>query len=298
MEGHTLPVVTLVSADPAEMQGAGMVESNENADEARPELGLGDTLTVGGLTTGTGASSGTGGAAEGDGSSSLQSRPVAVGEAGVALCDASEHLNPVTHISCDGNIIVTGPGMECSAAVAVEEEEEEVPNGIYEYQVLDCYREVYDLSLHRGFPLIICNVASKCKYAEAGFRNLCTLFERYSPYGFTVLAFPCNQFGSGEPHNAEELEKQLPKLFPSVMQSVDFPIMCKVDVNGDRELPLYGYLKSCLKGTVGQTAINWNFTYFVVGADGVPVARLGPETKLEELDRQVRVLLNLKDEEP
>lgn len=163
-------------------------------------------------------------------------------------------------------------------------------NGIFDFQVLDCERELYDLFQHSGFPLLICNVATKCKYSEVGFKNLYTLYDRYSDHGFTVLAFPCSQFGNAETISADEIEKEVPKLYPSV-KSIDFPIMCKVDVNGEHELPLYGYLKSCIKGTVGQTAISWNFTYFVIDRHGVPIARAGPETKLDALDALVRSVL-------
>lgn len=191
----------------------------------------------------------------------------------------------------------------------VEEEEMEEGEGvredydaphepsIYDFQVLDCYRELYDLSQHRGMPLLIVNVASTCsKYSEAGYRLLCTLYERYREYGFNILAFPCTQFGNTEPFNAEDIETEVPKLYPNSVKSIDFPIMCKVDVNGECEIPLYGYLKSCLKGGVGQSAINWNFTYFLVNGDGIPVLRLGPETKLEQIERPLRHLLGFEDE--
>lgn len=210
--------------------------------------------------------------------------PVGVVPQMAAEC-LSRTVSEVQNVSRTGELAAADDSANGEAAAVAANS-----NGIYDFQVLDCYRELYDLQQHRGYPLLICNIASKCKYSEGGFTNLCTLYERYSPDGFSVLAFPCNQFGNAEPHNADELEKEIPRLFPAV-KSIDFPIMCKVDVNGDRELPLYGYLKSCLKGTVGQTAINWNFTYFVINADGFPVARYGPEAKLEELDACIRTLL-------
>lgn len=170
---------------------------------------------------------------------------------------------------------------------------------IYDFQVLDCYRELYDLSQHRGAPLLIVNVASKCtKYSESCYRLLCTLYERYSEYGFSILAFPCSQFGNTEPFKAEDLEVEVPKLYPNSVKSLEFPIMSKVDVNGEGELPLYGYLKSCLKGGVGQTAINWNFTYFLINNDGVPILRCGPETKIEEFEKPIRQLLGIDNEDP
>lgn len=211
---------------------------------------------------------------------------------------------PARMSGVDSSLLKTSIGSNQHACQEDDEVEDKVVEfaqqeaTIYDFQVLDCYQELYDLSQHRGMPLLIVNVASKCsKYSEAGYRLLCTLYERYNEHGFTVLAFPCTQFGNTEPFNAEDIETEVPNLYPNSVKSIDFPIMCQVDVNGEGEIPLYGYLKSCLKGGVGQTAINWNFTYFLIDRRGIPILRMGPETNIEEIEKPLRELLGMKEEE-
>lgn len=213
---------------------------------------------------------------------------------------SSEKLSASELPSTLQETLVREPSDEPNSEVPESEENYAPYNpSIYDFQVLDCYRELYDLSQHRGAPLLIVNVASKCnKYSESCYKLLCTLYERYSEYGFSILAFPCSQFGNTEPFKAEDLEVEVPKLYPNSVKAIEFPIMSKVDVNGDGELPLYGYLKSCLKGGVGQTAINWNFTYFLINNDGIPVMRSGPETKVEEFEKPIRQLLGIDNEDP
>lgn len=162
---------------------------------------------------------------------------------------------------------------------------------IFDFPVLNCYHELYDLSQHKGQIVLICNVASKCKeYGEEGFATLSTLHRRYCGEGLQVLAFPCNQFGNGEPGNEEDIADSVFCTYPGIGE-ISFPIMAKVEVNGDHELPLFGFLKSCIKGTLGQSAIRWNFTYFLVDRDGIPLARFPPGTKLEELEPAVQQAL-------
>jgi len=162
---------------------------------------------------------------------------------------------------------------------------------IYDFQVLDCYHELYDLSRHKGHVVIICNVASKCKeYSEKSYLMLNALHRRFASQGVDILAFPCNQFGFAEPGNEDEIADTVPCLYPKV-GAVTFPIMAKVDVNGGHELPLYTFLKSRFRGSLGPSAIKWNFTYFVVDGEGRPVARYPPEVKVEELDDEINRLL-------
>ncbi|CCW64124.1 unnamed protein product [Phytomonas sp. EM1] len=164
---------------------------------------------------------------------------------------------------------------------------------VYDYQVLDSNQELYDLAQHRGQVLLICNVATRCKeYAEKAFTILNTLQHRYHDRGFTVLAFPCKQFGTSELGGEEEVAQTVSSLYPGI-GDITFPILSRVDVNGSYESPLYTYLKSCLKGTMRQTSIKWNFTYFLINRQGVPVARLPPETEMEDMEARVKEALGI-----
>lgn len=162
---------------------------------------------------------------------------------------------------------------------------------IYDFQVLNCYYELYDLSQHKGSVVLICNVASKCKeYTESGYKMLVSLYRKHHLEGFTVLAFPCNEFGNGEPGNEDEIAENISCVYPQIGE-VDFPIMAKVEVNGEHELPLFTFLKNRIRGTLGQSAVRWNFTCFLIDQKGAPFARFCPGATLEEIDARVVELL-------
>jgi glutathione peroxidase len=142
-----------------------------------------------------------------------------------------------------------------------------------------------DLSSHKGEVMLVVNVASKCGFTPQ-YEGLEELQRRYREKGFTVLGFPCNQFGQQEPGDAEEISS-----FCKLTYDVDFPIFAKIDVNGDEAAPIYKYLKDEAPGLLGSKAIKWNFTKFLVDRAGKVVKRYAPQTKPEELTRDIEALL-------
>src|ERR1700742_3445049 len=116
-----------------------------------------------------------------------------------------------------------------------------------------------DVSLgdYKGEVLIIVNTASKCGFTPQ-YAGLEKLYEDMHPKGFTVLGFPCNQFGAQEPGDADEIGQ-----FCQVNYGVSFPMFAKVDVNGPDEHPLYKFLKHEKSGLLGSR-IKWNFTKFLI----------------------------------
>ena len=138
---------------------------------------------------------------------------------------------------------------------------------------------------YRGEALLIVNVASKCgltpQYAE-----LQALHDKYSSRGFSVLGFPCNQFGAQEPGNAEEIAS-----FCKLTYDVSFPVYGKIDVNGDNAAPIYRYLKDEAPGLLGSKSIKWNFTKFLVDRSGKVVKRYPPQAKPEDLAKDIEALL-------
>ena len=142
-----------------------------------------------------------------------------------------------------------------------------------------------DLSDHAGEVLLIVNVASKCGFTPQ-YEGLEALQREYGERGFTVLGFPCNQFGAQEPGDAEEIAT-----FCKLTYDVSFPVYGKIDVNGDQAAPLYEHLKSEAPGLLGSKAIKWNFTKFLVDRSGKVVKRYAPQTKPEELTRDIEALL-------
>jgi glutathione peroxidase len=134
-------------------------------------------------------------------------------------------------------------------------------------------------------PMLIVNVASKCGFTPQ-YEGLEALHREYGPKGLTVLGFPCNQFGGQEPGNADEIAN-----FCSLTYDVSFPVLAKVEVNGDAAEPLYKHLKKEKPGLMGLQSIKWNFTKFLVDKDGRVVSRHAPTEKPESLKPAIEKLL-------
>lgn len=156
---------------------------------------------------------------------------------------------------------------------------------VYDYSAKTLDGQDASLADYRGQVLLIVNTASKCGFTPQ-YEGLEALYREYKDKGFTVLAFPCNQFGAQEPGNAEEIAN-----FCSLTYDVTFPVLAKIDVNGPSAHPLYAYLKHEQKGLLGTEAIKWNFTKFLIGRDGEVVERFAPTTKPEDLKLAVEALL-------
>ena len=127
------------------------------------------------------------------------------------------------------------------------------------------------LAAHKGKALLIVNVASKCGLTPQ-YSALEALQKKYGDKGFTVVGFPCNQFGKQEPGSAEEIET-----FCSTTYGVTFPMMEKVDVNGPGRHDIYKSLTSVADAGGHQGDIRWNFEKFVVSADGSTITRFDPQ---------------------
>ena len=138
-----------------------------------------------------------------------------------------------------------------------------------------------DLSAYSGQVLLIVNTASACGYTPQ-YRGLQALYQRFKDQGFSVLGFPCNQFGSQEPGTADEIQDFCEKKF-----SVTFPLFAKIDVNGPNTHPLYQQLKSAKPGLLGSQDIKWNFTKFLVARDGQVQKRYGSQKDPNDLEPAV-----------
>lgn len=135
-----------------------------------------------------------------------------------------------------------------------------------------------------GKAMLIVNTASACGFTPQ-YQGLEELQRTLEPRGFTVLGFPCNQFGAQEPGDANQISS-----FCSINYGVTFPMFAKVDVNGSNAHPLFAYLKSQKSGLLGS-GIKWNFTKFLIDRAGKVVDRFGPTTKPASLTKQIEALL-------
>lgn len=141
------------------------------------------------------------------------------------------------------------------------------------------------LSDFRGQSLLIVNVASKCGYTPQ-YAGLEALYRKYHDRGFSVLGFPCDQFGHQEPADEAGI-----KAFCTTTYGVSLPMFAKVRVNGADAHPLFVYLREACPGLLGLKAIKWNFTKFLVDRNGEPIKRYAPADKPEELAGDIEAAL-------
>ena len=156
---------------------------------------------------------------------------------------------------------------------------------IYEYSVKDKDDSEIKMGDYRGKTLLIVNTASKCGFTPQ-YDGLNELQKKYADQGFSVLAFPCNQFGKQEPGSNSEIQD-----FCSLNFDVSFPVLAKIDVNGENEEPLFGYLKSEKPGIMGTKGIKWNFTKFLVDKNGEVLKRFSSKTTPSEIEKEIESIL-------
>ncbi|QGD80266.1 glutathione peroxidase [Bordetella holmesii] len=141
---------------------------------------------------------------------------------------------------------------------------------LYDFSAASLDGTELPLAQWRGQVVLVVNVASHCGFTPQ-YSGLEALQQRFAGQGFSVLAFPCNQFGRQEPGDAAEIRS-----FCDTRYGVTFPMFAKIDVNGGDAHPLYRWLKEQKPGVLGTEAIKWNFTKFLVGRDGQVIARYAP----------------------
>lgn len=156
---------------------------------------------------------------------------------------------------------------------------------VYEFTANALSGEELSLARFQGQVLLIVNTASKCGFTPQ-YEGLEALHKAHAAEGFSVLGFPCNQFGSQEPGSADEIAG-----FCSQKYDVTFPMFAKIDVNGEHAHPLYEHLKKQRPGLLGSLAIKWNFTKFLIDRQGRVVARHAPTTAPQALTSEIGTLL-------
>jgi len=155
---------------------------------------------------------------------------------------------------------------------------------IYDFTATALSGEPVPLKRFAGQVLLIVNTASACGFTPQ-YRGLEALYRELGPRGFSVLGFPCNQFGGQEPGGSDEIGAFCKRKF-----DVTFPMFGKIDVNGADADPLYRFLKGEKTGLLGS-AIKWNFTKFLVDRSGEVVSRHAPTTTPEALKKEIEALL-------
>lgn len=155
----------------------------------------------------------------------------------------------------------------------------------YEYSAKNMDGDEVSMETYRGKVLLIVNTASKCGFTPQ-FKELEALYGEYKEKGFEILGFPSNQFAGQDPGSNEEILN-----FCQLNYGVTFTMFEKIDVNGKDAHPLYDFLKSQTSALLG-TGIKWNFTKFLVDAEGKVVERYAPTISPLALKEDIEKLLN------
>ena len=181
-------------------------------------------------------------------------------------------------------------------------------SSIYDYSVFTPKGEEVKLSACKGKVLLIVNTATGCGFTPQ-YEQLEEMYMKYHDKGLEIIDIPFNQFGAQAPGSDEEIHE-----FCTLHFNTTYEQYKKSDVNGEKELPLYTFLKS-QKGFEGfdknhklssllddmlkkadpdyakKPDIKWNFTKFIVNRDGEVVKRFEPTADMAEVEACVKALL-------
>ncbi|CUM66822.1 uncharacterized protein PRCAT00004506001 [Priceomyces carsonii] len=158
-------------------------------------------------------------------------------------------------------------------------------SSFYDLSPADKTNQPFPFSELKGKVVLIVNVASKCGFTPQ-YKELEEVYKKYEDKGFTIIGFPCNQFGGQEPGSAEEIES-----FCKLNYGVTFPILKKIDVNGSKADPVYEFLKGKKSGLLGLNRIKWNFEKFLIDKEGNVIERYSSLTKPKSLEPKIEELL-------
>lgn len=161
-----------------------------------------------------------------------------------------------------------------------------VSQEIYDIEVTAQDGSSATLDEYRGRVMLIVNTASECGFTPQ-YEGLEELHRRYASRGLSVLAFPCNQFGEQEPGSDADIGAFCQKNY-----GVTFPVHTKIDVNGANAHPLFQHLTKERPGALGTKRIKWNFTKFLVDAEGKVTQRFAPQTKPADMVEAIEQLLS------
>ena len=156
---------------------------------------------------------------------------------------------------------------------------------VFDFSARSIAGDEMPLDVFRGQVCLIVNVASECGFTPQ-YTGLEALYLKHRDRGFSVLAFPCDQFGQQEPGNDSAI-----LTFCTEKYNVTFPLFAKINVNGADAHPLFQHLKAAKPGLLGTGGIKWNFTKFLVRRDGSVATRFAPTDTPEQIEGSIVELL-------
>ncbi len=158
-------------------------------------------------------------------------------------------------------------------------------HSIIDFEAIDITGRTVRLADLAGKVLLVVNTASQCGFTPQ-FAGLEKLWVTYRDQGLVVMGFPSNQFGGQDPGSNDEIAS-----FCQLNFGVSFPMMAKVEVNGEGAHPLFDWLKTEAPGLLGSKGIKWNFTKFLVSRAGQVIRRYAPQDAPEKLATDIEAAL-------
>lgn len=155
----------------------------------------------------------------------------------------------------------------------------------YQFEATSLLGKPVSMNTYKDKTVLIVNTASKCGLTPQ-YAGLEELYKAYKDKGLIILGFPCNQFGQQEPEDEKSISEGC-----LINYGVTFPMFSKIDVNGENAHPLYKYLKAELGGIFGSR-IKWNFTKFLIDANGKPIKRFAPTSNPKKIEDYLKKLLD------
>lgn len=155
----------------------------------------------------------------------------------------------------------------------------------YDFKARKMNGQEVSMEAYKGKIVVVVNTASKCGLTPQ-FKELEELYQEYKSKGVEILGFPCNQFAKQDSGSNEEIHE-----FCQLNYGVSFDMFEKIDVNGKNAHPLYKYLKNEAKGVFGN-GIKWNFTKFLIDADGNVIKRYAPTVSPSKIKYDIEKLLS------
>jgi len=168
------------------------------------------------------------------------------------------------------NAFAKEPAQPSFDNVNQSESEVDTPSSIFDFTMTDIDGNTVALSQFKGKVIMVVNTASFCGNTPQ-YDGLQTLYEQYRDQGFTILAFPANDFGKQEPGTNKEIAE-----FCYTKYALEFPLFSKITVLGENKHPLYQYLT---EETPFRGEIKWNFQKFLIDRSGQVIARYRPGMK-------------------
>ena len=156
---------------------------------------------------------------------------------------------------------------------------------IYDFEALSIEGKPAHLSTQRGKVILVVNTASACGFTPQ-FAGLEQLWQDYRDKGLVIVGFPSNEFGNQDPGSNAEIAS-----FCQLNYGVSFPMMAKVQVNGNQAHPLWKWLTAQAPGLLGSQSVKWNFTKFLVGKDGKVIKRYAPNDAPASLRKDIEAAL-------